>query len=71
MVGQLRGAAVLHGARGRDPLDVAALVDLLVRLSDLTGGWPAGYELDLNPVAVQPDGVSILDAGYVAPETPA
>jgi succinyl-CoA synthetase beta subunit len=72
MVSQLRGAAVLHGARGREPLDVAALVDLLVRLSDLTSAWPAGYELDLNPVAVQPDGVSILDAGYVAPPgTPA
>jgi acyl-CoA synthetase (NDP forming) len=67
MVAELRGAAVLRGVRGRPALDVDALVDLLVKLSDLVTGWPAGYELDLNPVVVLPEGVLILDAAYVAP----
>jgi len=67
MVTELRGAAVLHGVRGRPALDVEALVGLLVDVSALVEGWPAGYELDLNPVVVLQDGVRLLDAAYVAP----
>jgi acyl-CoA synthetase (NDP forming) len=67
MIGQLRGAAVLRGVRGRPPLDVEALERLLVTVSDAVAGWPAGYELDLNPVAVLPVGAVVLDAAYVAP----
>ncbi|HEX6921037.1 MAG TPA: acetate--CoA ligase family protein [Actinomycetes bacterium] len=67
MLGELRGAAVLRGVRGRPPLDTEALVRLLADLSDLVAGWPDGYELDLNPVAVLPVGVRVLDAAYVAP----
>jgi acyl-CoA synthetase (NDP forming) len=67
MVAELRGAAVLHGVRGREALDVEALVRLLVEVSGLVTGWPDGYELDLNPVVVLPQGVRILDAAYVAP----
>jgi hypothetical protein len=67
MVADLRGAAVLHGVRGRPALDVEAVVRLLVGVSDLVRGWPGGYELDLNPVAVLPQGVRVLDAVYVAP----
>jgi acyl-CoA synthetase (NDP forming) len=71
MVAELRGAAVLRGARGRAPLDVEALVDLLVTVSDIARDWPAGYELDLNPVAVQEQGICVLDAAYVPPLDPA
>jgi acetate---CoA ligase (ADP-forming) len=67
MLTELRGAAVLHGVRGRPALGVEALVRLLVDVSSLVGAWEPGYELDLNPVAVLPDGVRILDATYVAP----
>ena len=67
MVADLRGAAVLHGVRGRPALDVEAVVRLLVGVSDLVSDWPSGYELDLNPVAVLQDGVRVLDAAYVAP----
>ncbi len=62
MIAQLRGGPVLRGARGRAPLDIDALAYLLAQVSDLVNGWPAGYELDLNPVAVLSDGVMILDA---------
>lgn len=67
MVAELRGAAVLHGVRGRPALDVDAVVRLLVDVSELVTGWPPGYELDLNPVVALPEGVRILDAAYVAP----
>lgn len=69
MVADLRGAAVLHGVRGHAPLDVDALVQLLVSVSGAVDGWPTGYELDLNPVLVLEDGVRLLDAAYVAPGT--
>ena len=67
MMAQWRGAAVLAGPRGRSELDVGALERLLVAISELVGGWPRGYELDLNPVAVLPRGAVVLDAAYVPP----
>jgi len=68
MMAQWRGVAVLAGHRGRPALDAAALAELLVAISDLTRGWTPGYELDLNPVAVLPRGVAVLDAAYVSPD---
>jgi acyl-CoA synthetase (NDP forming) len=67
MMAQWRGAAVLAGPRGRPELDAGALEGLLVAISELVSGWPPGYELDLNPVAVLPQGVVVLDAAYVPP----
>ena len=67
MLAQWRGAAVLAGYRGRPELDAAALEGLLVAISQLVSGWPPGYELDLNPVAVLPEGAVVLDAAYVPP----
>lgn len=63
MLAELRGSALLHGVRGREPSDVDALVDLVVRVAELAGGW--GGQLDLNPVAVLPRGVRVLDAVYL------
>jgi acyl-CoA synthetase (NDP forming) len=65
MVAELRGAGLLTGARGGTPLDVAALVGVLERISTMVRDWPAGFELDLNPVRVLPDGVCVLDAAYL------
>jgi acyl-CoA synthetase (NDP forming) len=62
MVDDLGGKAVLHGARGRPPSDLDALAELLAGVSELADGWPDDVELDLNPVAVLPEGVRILDA---------
>jgi acyl-CoA synthetase (NDP forming) len=67
MMAQWCGAAVLAGPRGRPELDAGALEGLLVAISELVSGWPPGYELDLNPVAVLPQGVVVLDAAYVPP----
>ncbi|GAA0572631.1 acetate--CoA ligase family protein [Paractinoplanes ferrugineus] len=63
MLDELRGARVLDGVRGRAPGDRAALADLLDTLSALTAGW-RGFELDLNPIRVLPEGVLVLDAAY-------
>ncbi len=67
MVTETRLEALLAGVRGRPPADVAALVDLVVRLGDAVADWPTGFEFDLNPVVVLERGARILDAAYVPP----
>lgn len=65
MVRELRGFALLDGARGRPKADVAAVVDTLLRLSALAVDLRESLgELDINPLAVLPagQGVRALDA---------
>jgi acyl-CoA synthetase (NDP forming) len=64
MIAELRGAALLRGARGGRALDTQALASLLYRLSDAVAEWPGDFELDLNPVRVLPGGVVVLDAAF-------
>ncbi len=57
----LRGAGLLTGARGREPVAVEATAELAARLGDLL--LDEGLTLiELNPVAVAPDGAVALDA---------
>ncbi|MEU4424793.1 GNAT family N-acetyltransferase [Actinoplanes sp. NPDC024001] len=58
----LRSAALLTGYRGAPPIDIAALEDLLLRLSRLAEDHPEIAELDLNPVLAGPDGIHPVDA---------
>ncbi len=65
MIGEVRGARILHGVRGAKPADVAALKKLLVQVSELVTQNPEIEELDLNPIFVSPRGVQIADARIV------
>ena len=58
----LRGAAILHGLRGRPAVDVDAAVDIIVRLGDFALVRPAVLEVDLNPVIVGTTGAVAVDA---------
>jgi acyl-CoA synthetase (NDP forming) len=62
MLRSLRAYPLLQGYRGSPPCDVAALEDVLLRLSALVQAHPQVAELDANPVAASPDGARILDA---------
>lgn len=62
MLDQTRVGRLLAGVRGRPAADRAALVELILGLTTAVSQWPDGYELDLNPVTVLPDGCWILDA---------
>lgn len=55
MVQQTKAWKLLHGFRGSPPADVDALLDLLVKLSDLAVNEDVS-SLDLNPVIVLPEG---------------
>jgi len=62
MLDDLRGSAILHGARGGPRVRRAALVDLLVGLGRLGLERPDVVEVDLNPVVAGPDGAVAVDA---------
>ncbi|HET7560790.1 MAG TPA: bifunctional acetate--CoA ligase family protein/GNAT family N-acetyltransferase [Rhodanobacteraceae bacterium] len=63
LVERTRIHSVLAGAKGRlQPVDMDALLALLVRLSELVCEFPEIVDLDLNPVLAGPDGVIALDA---------
>jgi acetyltransferase len=56
MIGEIRTAGLLKGARGEPPADVDAIVDGLLRLSQLVTDFPEIHELDINPLMVRPAG---------------
>jgi acyl-CoA synthetase (NDP forming) len=61
----LQGAPLLLGARGRAPVDLDALAELVARVSRLAAAHPELGELELNPVLAGPSGVLALDARVV------
>jgi len=57
MLGELRGAALLRGVRGRPPADLEALADTLVRVARLAETHGASLRaLDINPLVVLAEG---------------
>jgi len=50
MITEIKGYPLLCGYRGRDPVNLDALADLICRVSALVGNDPRISELDLNPV---------------------
>jgi acyl-CoA synthetase (NDP forming) len=62
LVRSVRAAPLLFGYRGSEPVDVAALETLLLRVTRLADDLPEIAELELNPVIVATKGVSVLGA---------
>ncbi|MGH8968479.1 MAG: GNAT family N-acetyltransferase [Actinomycetes bacterium] len=62
LVRSVRAAPLLFGHRGADPVDVVALEDLLARVALLADDLPEVAELELNPVLVSTQGLSVLSA---------
>lgn len=64
----LRGAALLLGARGRPPVDLAAAARAASALSHLAASHPEIAEIEVNPLLVTPEGALGLDARVVLGE---
>jgi acetyltransferase len=62
MLESLRCWPVLQGYRGRPPLPVDRVIEILMRLSYLVADYPEIEELDVNPLLVTPGRVVALDA---------
>ena len=74
MIHSLSIFPLLTGFRGAPEADLAALEDLLVRMSTMVDAHREILELELNPVIVGADGATVVDArvrvGLAAPPRP-
>jgi acyl-CoA synthetase (NDP forming) len=71
LIDSIRSAPLLRGHHGAPAADLAALRDVLMRVSRLADDLPEIAELDLNPVIARPDGAVAVDARIrVIPQPP-
>jgi acetate---CoA ligase (ADP-forming) len=62
LLGSLRAAPLLHGTRGRPPLDARAAAAALSALSRIAAEHPEIAAIEVNPLLVLPSGALGLDA---------
>jgi acetyltransferase len=62
MISELKAANILKGVRGQEPSDINALVENLLRLSQLMVDFPEIEGIDINPVMVLQKGAVAVDA---------
>ena len=65
MIREIKGFPILKGYRGLDPVDIAVLEDLLLKVSVLVEKNPDIAELDLNPIFAYKDGAVAVDARVI------
>jgi len=75
MIGEIRAAAVLKGARGRPPVSEDAIVQALLSLGGANGLFLTHAalirEIDINPLIVSSTGAVAADARIILAERPA
>lgn len=65
LISRTKAAKLLESTRGAPEVDREALVEMLLRVSELATELPAIVEMDMNPVIASPDGVIAIDARIV------
>lgn len=65
---EIRAARLLDGFRGSQPVDTAALEDILLRVSEFVAKTPQVKEMDLNPIFAYPEGAIAVDARVILGE---
>ncbi len=65
MIEEIKGYPILQGHRRKGPVDISALEDILLKLSDLAQKAPEIRELDLNPVFAYTKGAIVADARII------
>ncbi|KJS17135.1 MAG: hypothetical protein VR69_06460 [Peptococcaceae bacterium BRH_c4b] len=63
MIEEIKGFAVLKGVRGKPPVDIEAIADVILKISALVTDYRDSIEeLDINPLIVYPRGIKAADA---------
>jgi acyl-CoA synthetase (NDP forming) len=62
MIEETKGYPLLKGVRGKEPVNLSVLVDIILKISDLVGKHPAIKELEMNPVFAYKQGALVVDA---------
>lgn len=69
MLAELKGAAILKGARGRKPVDTEAIIDVLLKVGGEDGLLMRHAddvkEADINPLIVSDTGAVAVDARFI------
>jgi acetyltransferase len=65
MLKSLKSWPLLQGYRGKPPVDIDQLLEILIRFSYLVADYPEIKELDINPLLVSPELVIALDARVI------
>ncbi|MEN8098450.1 MAG: acetate--CoA ligase family protein, partial [Chloroflexota bacterium] len=60
MITELRSYPLLEGVRGEKASDMDAMVDCLLRISQMVVDFPEIVELDINPLFVYPEGQGVM-----------
>jgi acetyltransferase len=70
MLQELKSYWLLRGARGEPPADINAVVEVMLRVSQMVVDFPEIVEMDINPLRVLEDGKGCLaaDARFVLEE---
>jgi acetyltransferase len=56
MITEIRAYSLLRGVRGEPPADTAAIVEALLKVSQLVTEFPEIVEMDINPLIVREAG---------------
>ena len=65
MIREIKGYPLLEGYRGQEPVDVANLEELILKVSSFVEQNPEVKELDLNPIFAYSDGAVAVDARII------
>ncbi len=65
MISELKSSAILKGVRGERPSDIEAIIEMLLRLSQLMVDFPEIEGIDINPVMAMEKGAIAVDARIV------
>jgi len=65
MIREIKGYPLLEGYRGQEPVDVANLEEVILKVSDFVEQHPEVAELDLNPIFAYSDGAVAVDARVI------
>ena len=65
MIQEIKGRPLLEGYRGSDPVDIANLEEVILKVSAFEEQHPEIKELDLNPVFAYKDGAVAVDARII------
>jgi len=65
MIRQVKCYRLLKGFRGQPPVDIAALENMLLKVSSFVENNPVIKELDINPIIAYSDGAVAVDARII------
>ena len=65
MITEIKGFPILDGYRGKPKADIDAIVEVLMKISDLVTKYEEINEMDLNPVFIYDKGLICVDARII------